>query len=56
LAFISGASMNPARSLAPALLSGVLGNLWLYWSATFVGTSMVAFLLRKKFVNISKGS
>ena len=54
LAFISGASMNPARSLAPALLSGVLGNLWLYWSATFVGTSMVAFLLRKKFVNISK--
>ena len=38
LAFISGASMNPARSLAPALLSGVLGNLWLYWSATFVGT------------------
>jgi glycerol uptake facilitator-like aquaporin len=56
LAFISGASMNPARSLAPALLSGVLGNLWLYWSATFVGTSTTAFLLRKKFVNISKGS
>jgi aquaporin Z len=26
LAFISGASMNPARSLAPALISGVLGN------------------------------
>jgi aquaporin Z len=49
LAFISGASMNPARSLAPALLSGVLSNLWLYWSATFVGTSIVAFLLRRKF-------
>ena len=56
LAFISGTSMNPARSLAPALLSGVLGNLWLYWSATFVGTSTIAFLLRKKFVNLSKGS
>ena len=54
--FILGASMNPARSLAPALLSGVLGNLWLYWSATFVGTSAIAFLLRNKFVNISKGS
>lgn len=49
LAFISGASMNPARSLAPALLSGVPGNLWLYWTATFVGSSTVAFLVRKKF-------
>ncbi|MGI0042773.1 MAG: MIP/aquaporin family protein [Nitrososphaeraceae archaeon] len=50
LAFISGASMNPARSLAPALTSGVLDNLWLYWSATFIGTSIVALLVRKKFV------
>jgi aquaporin Z len=40
-AFISGASMNPARSLAPALLSGFLGDLWLYLSATFVGTALV---------------
>jgi hypothetical protein len=56
LGFISGASMNPARSLAPALLSGTLGNLCLYWSATFIGTSTIAFLLRKKFVNISNGS
>ena len=53
LAFISGASMNPARSLAPALLSGVLGNLWLYWSATFVGTSAVAFIIKGKFVKNS---
>jgi aquaporin Z len=51
LAFISGASMNPARSLAPAVLSGVMTNLWLYWTATFIGTSTVAFLLRKKFVH-----
>jgi aquaporin Z len=50
LAFISGASMNPARSLAPALLSGVLSNLWLYcWTATFIGCSAIAFLVRKKF-------
>jgi aquaporin Z len=49
LAFISGASMNPARSLAPAITSGVIGNLWLYWGATFIGTSIVAFLVRKKF-------
>ena len=49
LAFISGASMNPARSLAPALLSGVFDNLWLYWTATFIGSSTVALLVRKKF-------
>ncbi|MGI0056698.1 MAG: MIP/aquaporin family protein [Nitrosarchaeum sp.] len=48
LAFISGASMNPARALAPALLSGVLGNLWLYWTAPYAGTIITAFLFRKK--------
>jgi glycerol uptake facilitator-like aquaporin len=51
LAFISGASMNPARSLAPALMSGVLTNLWLYWSATFIGTSLIALIYRNKFMN-----
>ena len=50
LSFISGASMNPARSLAPALLSGAVGDLWLYWSATFIGTSIVALIFRRKFV------
>lgn len=49
LAVISGASMNPARALAPALLSGTLSNLWLYWSAPFIGTTLVAFLFRGKF-------
>jgi aquaporin Z len=49
LSFISGASMNPARSLAPAILSGSVGDLWLYWTATFIGTSLVAFMLRNRF-------
>jgi aquaporin Z len=52
LAFISGASMNPARSLAPAVLSGGVINLWLYWTAAFIGTSGVALLLRKKFMHM----
>lgn len=47
--FISGASMNPARSLAPALLSGAVTNLWLYWTATFAGSTAVALMCRKKF-------
>ena len=48
LAFISGASMNPARSLAPAVLSGIWTDLWLYWTATFVGTGMIALIYRKR--------
>lgn len=50
LSFISGASMNPIRALAPAILSGFLSDLWLYWSATFVGAAIVAGIYRKKFV------
>ncbi|MGI0052593.1 MAG: MIP/aquaporin family protein [Nitrososphaeraceae archaeon] len=46
---ISGASMNPARSLAPAIVSGYYIDLWLYLTAPFIGTSIVAFLLRNKF-------
>ena len=34
---ISGASMNPARSLAPAILSGELSHLWIYLAAPVVG-------------------
>lgn len=49
LSFISGASMNPARALAPALFSGVFENLWLYWTAPYVGTIITAFLFRNKF-------
>jgi len=50
LGIVSGASMNPARSLAPALISGggpAFTNLWLYWTATFIGTSLIALIYRR---------
>jgi MIP family channel proteins len=37
---ISGASMNPMRSLGPALVSGDLHALWLYIVAPFVGAAL----------------
>lgn len=34
---VSGASMNPVRSLAPAIVSGNFQHLWLYPTATILG-------------------
>ncbi len=44
---ISGASMNPARSFAPALLSSNLNTVWIYLSAPVLG-SLLAFWVAKK--------
>ena len=52
---ISGASMNPVRSLAPAVVSGYYIDLWFYLTAPFIGTSIViALLLKKKFYTNNK--
>lgn len=37
---ISGASMNPARSIGPALMSGHLDNLWIYLVAPVLGAAI----------------
>ena len=39
---ITGASMNPARSLAPALVSGHTEYLWLYLLAPVVGALLAS--------------
>jgi len=43
---ISGASMNPARSLAPALVSGHLEHLWLYLVAPVLGAGLAMVACR----------
>jgi len=47
---ISGASMNPIRSLAPAIVAGIPHDLWLYWTTPFIGTILVGLFYRKKFL------
>ena len=43
---ISGASMNPARSIAPALISGQLDQLWLYILGPSVGAILAVANLK----------
>jgi aquaporin NIP len=43
---ISGASMNPARSLAPALVGVRLEHLWIYLVAPSLGACLAVFVFR----------
>jgi aquaporin Z len=43
---ICGASMNPIRSLAPALVSGNLQHLWIYLTAPVLGAIAAVFTWR----------
>ena len=48
---VCGASMNPVRSLAPAVVSGHLEHLWVYMTATVAGAAFavgVWYVLREK--------
>lgn len=44
---ITGASMNPARSLGPALISGVWQHHWVYWVSPILGAQLAALSYRK---------
>jgi MIP family channel proteins len=41
---LTGASMNPARSLGPALLGGIWAGHWIYWAAPITGMLVAARL------------
>ena len=49
----SGASMNPARSLAPALVSGNWVALWVYLLAPPLGALAAALLFRQRRANLA---
>ena len=44
---VSGAAMNPARHLGPALLGGGLENIWLYWLGPIIGGILAAVTYQK---------
>jgi aquaporin Z len=43
---LTGASMNPARSLGPALIGGRWDSHWIYWVAPIAGMCSAAVVLR----------
>lgn len=44
---ITGAALNPARYLGPALMGGGLGECWLFWAAPVVGGILAALCYNK---------
>ena len=44
---ITGASMNPARSIAPALVSGHFEHLWIYIIAPIIGAALATIVYIK---------
>lgn len=41
---LTGASMNPARSFGPALITGAWAGHWLYWAGPLIGAALAAAL------------
>ncbi|MGA8542594.1 MAG: MIP/aquaporin family protein [Thermoplasmata archaeon] len=48
---LTGSSLNPARTIAPAVLSGTYTDLWLYLIAVPLGALLVAMLWRPRAVD-----
>jgi aquaporin Z len=43
---ITGASMNPVRSLGPAFVAGIWQHHWLYWIAPIAGAQLAVVIYR----------
>jgi len=44
---VSGAAMNPARHLGPALMGGGLANTWLYWVGPILGAVLASLIYKR---------
>jgi aquaporin Z len=55
---ITGVSVNPARSLGPALLVGgdALGQVWLFWLAPIIGALIAAVIWKYGLEDTAAGS
>jgi MIP family channel proteins len=50
---ISGASMNPARSIGPALIAGIWDDQWIYVVAPVIGAALGSFIY--EWLRVSDG-
>ncbi|MCI0845338.1 MAG: MIP family channel protein, partial [Chloroflexi bacterium] len=48
---ITGASMNPARTFGPALVSGEWANHWIYWLGPMLGGVLAGVMYQVVFIN-----
>ncbi|MGH1567539.1 MAG: MIP/aquaporin family protein [Nitrosopumilus sp.] len=48
---LTGASVNPARTFGPALISGFWEFHWLYWAAPILGGIIAGLIMNYVFVN-----
>ncbi len=46
---LTGASMNPARSFGPALITGSWAGHWIYWIGPLLGAAIAALLYQQVF-------
>nr|XP_021188159.2 aquaporin [Helicoverpa armigera] len=52
---LTGASMNPARTLAPAVWTSVWAHQWIYWIGPFVGSVFAVIIYKNIFLRKRQG-